>query len=299
MLDLSAGNGRLTPEQANGELRMATQILVPVHTHLDGNAETLADHAVAVARHRKAELHALVLDADFPALSSPLGNLLIDVPALVGEAKAKAHQRGVAVAAALAREAGKHDVPLRTTRIECYPMAASEIVTRLARYHDLTLVGIGTRDAWPQATAEAATFGSGKPVLLVPEERPVAPAGTVVIAWDGSRVAARAVADAAPFLALATRVVVASVIDEKALADGDAAERLVDHLARHGVAATVARIRAEGSPIAAALQEHAAGIDAGLLVMGGFGHSRMRDFVLGGATSGVLKDPRLPILLSH
>lgn len=278
---------------------MATQMLVPVHTHLDGNAETLADHAVAIARHMRAELHALVLDADFPALSSPLGNLLVDVPALVGEAKEKARQRGTAVASALKREAATHDVPLRTTRMDCYPVTVSDTVTRFARYHDLTLVGIGSSDAWPQATAEAAVFGSGKPVVLVPEERPVAPAGTVLVAWDGSRVAARAVTDAAPFLALATRVVVASVIDEKALADADAADRLVDHLARHGVAATVARIRAEGSPIAASLQEHAAGIDAGLLVMGGFGHSRMRDFVLGGATSGVLKDPRLPVLLSH
>jgi len=65
------------------------------------------------------------------------------------------------------------------------------------------------------------------------------------------------------------------------------------------VEATVARVQSRGRPIAETLQEHAQEIGAGLLVMGGFGHSRMRDFVLGGATGGILKDLRLPVLLSH
>ncbi|WP_374440557.1 universal stress protein [Stella sp.] len=278
---------------------MAVQILVPIHTHLDGNAATLADHAVAVARRSKADLHALVLNADFPPLSSPLGNLLIDIPALIGDAKEKARQRGTAVVDALERQAGAHGVALRITRLDCFPVAASEIVTRLARYHDLVLVGLGTRDAWPQATAEAAVFGSGKPVLLVPEERPVAEPDTVLVAWDGSRVAARAVTDAGPFLARASRVVIAAVTDEKALAETDAGERLAEHLARHGITATVSRLRSQGRPIATVLQDHGAEIGAGLLVMGAFGHSRMRDFVLGGATSGILKALRMPVLLSH
>lgn len=277
---------------------MATQILVPVHTHLDGNSEALADHAVAVAAQLKAELHGLILNADFPTISSPLGNLLIDIPALVAEAREKARRHGAAVAAALTRAAEAQAVPLRLTHLDRFPGAATEAVTQLARYHDLTLVGIG-RDVWPPATAEAAVFGSGRPVLLVPEDRPVAATGTVLIAWDGSRVAARAVADAAPFLARATRVVVAAVTDEKALPESGAPEALGDHLARHGIAATIARLRANGSPIAAALQQHGAEIGAGLMVMGAFGHSRMRDFVLGGATSGILKDLRLPVLLSH
>ena len=116
---------------------------------------------------------------------------------------------------------------------------------------------------------------------------------------DGSRVAARAVSDAGDFLQRAQTVTIASVTDEKVLPDEDPGSRLAEYLSRHDIEATVARVQSRGRPIAETLQEHAQEIGAGLLVMGGFGHSRMRDFVLGGATGGILKDLRLPVLLSH
>lgn len=94
-------------------------------------------------------------------------------------------------------------------------------------------------------------------------------------------------------------VTVASVTDEKALPDKDPSSRLAEYLSRHDISATVAQVQTRGRLIAETLQEHAREIGADMLVMGGFGHSRMRDFVLGGATSGVLKDLRLPVLLSH
>ena len=79
----------------------------------------------------------------------------------------------------------------------------------------------------------------------------------------------------------------------------DAGERLATSLRKHGLSAEALAIRAEDCEISATLQEHAIELGAALLVMGGYGHSRVRDFVLGGATEGVLSDLRLPVLFSH
>ncbi|MBR1024700.1 universal stress protein [Bradyrhizobium viridifuturi] len=278
---------------------MKLDILVPIHTYPDGNADKFALHVAAAAKQLGADVHALVLNADFPRVSSALGNMLLDVPALIGGAKAKCRERGSSVIQAVEREMGPLGIPLRTTQTECFPGAAGDVVNGFARYHDLVLVGIGASDVTPQATAEAAIFGSGRPTLLVPEDAPPATFGHVMIAWDGSRVAARAVSDARDFLQRAQTITIASVTDEKALPDEDLGGRLAEYLSRHDIEATVAQVQSRGRPIAETLQEHAREIGAGMLVMGGFGHSRMRDFVLGGATSGILKDLRLPVLLSH
>lgn len=278
---------------------MRSDILLPIHTYPDGNTENIALHATSIARHLNADLHALVLNADFPPVSSVLGNLLLDVPALIGGAKANSRERGAKVALALETATKPFSIGLRTTHIECFPGAVGDIVGNLARYHDLVLVGIGESDVTLQATAEAAIFGSGRPTVLVPEDAPAATFGHVMIAWDGSRVAARAVSDARDFLQRAQTVTIASVIDEKALPDEKPGSRLAEYLARHDVMGTVAQVRSRGRPIAQTLQEHAQEVGADMLVMGGFAHSRMRDFVLGGATSGVLKNLRLPVLLSH
>lgn len=278
---------------------MKSDILLPIHTYPDGNADSLALHAAAIAQQLNASVHALVLNADFPGVSSALGSMLIDVPDLIGGAKARCRERGAAVALALQTQMGALAIPLRTTHVECFPGEVGDLVSNSARYHDYVLVGIGASDVTTQATAEAVIFGSGRPTLLVPEDIPTSKFGHVMIGWDGSRVAARAVADARDLLQRAQSVTIASVIDEKAFADEDTGRRLAEYLARGGITAAVARVQGGGRPIAETLQQHAQEIGAGILVMGGFAHSRLRDFVLGGATSGVLRNLQLPVLLSH
>ena len=274
-------------------------ILAVIQTYPNGNADRFAAHVAATARHLTAEVHALVLQPDFPTISSALGNMLIDVPGLIGGAKAQCRARGDAVIQALSAELAALEIPSRITKVECHPGSEGDVVASLARYHDLALLGIKRGDVTQQATAEAVVFGSGRPTLLVPDDAPPATFGRVMIAWDGSRVAARAVADAREFLQRAQAVTIISVTDEKTLPDQDASSRLAKYLARYDVEAEVALVPSRNRPISETLQQHARQIEADLLVMGGFAHSRVRDFVLGGATSGILKDLQLAVLISH
>jgi nucleotide-binding universal stress UspA family protein len=278
---------------------MKLQILVPLHTYPERNSDRIALHAAVMARHLDADIRALVLTAGFPKVSSALGDLLIDVPAMMEDAKAKCHSHGAALIKALEAELRPMGVPLRSTETECLTPAVGSLVAERARYHDLTLIGLPPGAGSVQVSAEAAIFESGRPILLVPETAAPGAPDHVVIAWDGSRVAARAVADARDLLQRARAVTIATVVGEKPLPEDDLGERLTEHLAGHGVDAQVARVQGAGRPIAESLQAHARDLGAGLLVMGGFGHSRVRDFVLGGATAGILKDLQIPVLISH
>src|SRR5205807_2639441 len=121
----------------------------------------------------------------------------------------------------------------------------------------------------------------------------------VAVAWDHSRPAARAVSDALPLLRTAKRVLVVTVADEKRLHRPDSGVELCKHLARHGVEVTFDRVQAKGRTIGDVLEAYASGHNVDLLVMGGYGHSRLREFVLGGATRSVLARPFTWTLVSH
>jgi nucleotide-binding universal stress UspA family protein len=123
--------------------------------------------------------------------------------------------------------------------------------------------------------------------------------GTVVVAWDFSRAAARAVSDSLPLLERAATVRVVTVLNEKHLDRKHSAEELSKNLSRHGIDVMLDRVDAGGRAIGDVLGEYVASHAADLLVMGAYGHSRLREFVLGGATRSLLSKPSLPILFSH
>jgi len=278
---------------------MTLQILVPLHTYPDGNSVGIAAHAAAVARHLKADVHGLVLNATFPPASSIMGNMIINIDSMVREVTARCHARGAELVLAMQAALEPNGNKFRSTQLDCVMGTIGSAAETIARYHDLIVTGLSDNDVSMESTAETVVFGSGRPTLLVAQDASPSQFQHVMIAWDGSRVATRAVADAHEFLRLAKTVTIAVVTDEKALPEGNPALRLSEYLDVHGINTTVALVQAGRRPIASALQEHALKIGADLMVMGAFGHSRMRDFVMGGATTGILRDLKLPVLLSH
>ncbi len=176
-------------------------------------------------------------------------------------------------------------------------------VTELARYANLTVTGQAAPDAEEEFSGEdlihELVLGSGRPVLVVPHAPLAADFGhRIVIAWNGSREASRAVADAMPLLRHAERV---AVLLAKTVERPGTADLIHAHLARNGIVADVQALEAGASDhdAGAALLAEADAFDADLLVMGGYGRSRMRELVLGGATRHVLQHLPIPALMSH
>lgn len=277
---------------------MRRHALLPLVTYPDPNSPEVAENVVAMAALLGVDLHALALNVDIPPVSNALSRILLDTPELIRQAMALSHKRGEELLAAVRGQASTLGVAVTTGAVSALPALLGDAAATQARYFDLALVGWEAGNQASLMTAEAVIFGSGRPTILVPGGARPGSIDDVAIAWDGSRVAARAVADATALMRTAARISVLTVIDEKPL-DENAGERLADSLRRHGLNAQAVPVRSDHGEISATLQAHALELGAGLLVMGGYGHSRIRDFVLGGATRGMLSDLRLPVLLSH
>jgi nucleotide-binding universal stress UspA family protein len=155
--------------------------------------------------------------------------------------------------------------------------------------------GIPGDNAVARSNLEALLLETGRP-LLIPAAAPPRLAERIAVAWKPTPQAARAVAYAMPFMARAKEVAVLTVEEEEGRQDG--AERLVGYLAWHGVKAVAERIAPGPHGPAEALLA-AASARAELLVMGGYGHTRLREWVFGGFTQRVLADAPLPVLLAH
>ena len=179
-----------------------------------------------------------------------------------------------------------------------------ERVTLHGRYADLVIVGQSDPDApsFGSAVPEEALLGCGRPVLVVPyigAERAVGE--RVLVAWNASREAARAVNDAIPIIAPGGRVTVLAINPARGIAgesDLPAAD-IAHHLARHGIRAEASHTVADDVGVGDIILSRAADIGADLIVMGGYGHSRAREFVLGGATRALLGHMTVPVLFSH
>ena len=149
---------------------------------------------------------------------------------------------------------------------------------------------------------EAALFDSGRPVCIVPYiERNGMKLDRVVCCWDGSRTAARAFNDTVPFLMKARAVDLLIVLNEKTKNDDREIRgvEMAKHLARHEIKVDIETTIAADIDVADAILAYVADSPATMIVMGGYGHSRLREFVLGGTTRDILKSMTAPVLMSH
>ena len=178
-------------------------------------------------------------------------------------------------------------------------LTGDELVGAYARAFDLTVLGRpSSRTGHPRmATLEAALFDSGRPVLLVPPSPPAVIGDTVVIAWNRSTETARAVTDAMPFFAKARQVLVLEI--ENWGVAGPSGRELADGLERHGFPVRLQNVPAgqkgPGETILSACQT----LGCDLLVKGAYTQSRLRQMIFGGATSHILANTTVPVLLAH
>ena len=186
--------------------------------------------------------------------------------------------------------------------VHCAPLEISKRLVQEARFRDIAIVPLKEGDAAEQDIAELLVFESGRPILVFPDDsRREVPTslGNVAVAWDNSRPSARAVTDASPILQQAKRVRVFSVIDDKPMTEAKGGARLASYLIRHGVDAIAEDVRCNGQAIASAFEKYISEHAIDLLVMGAYGHSRLRELILGGATRSILGHPPTWVLLSH
>jgi nucleotide-binding universal stress UspA family protein len=173
---------------------------------------------------------------------------------------------------------------------------------RIVRRFDLAVVGQPEPDtnAVRQIIVEAALFDSGGPVIIVPyiQKAPLK-LDRIMVCWDGGRAAARAIRDAIPLLRRAGRIEVVMVSNEPGKQDQVERADISAHLAHHGLNVAVKRMPLGDMDVAAMLLSHAADEDIDFIVMGGYGHSRLREFVLGGVTRSMLRAMTVPVLMSH
>src|SRR6185312_3312089 len=172
-----------------------------------------------------------------------------------------------------------------------------------ARYADLVVVGQAGTEMMviPSDLPETIAFASGRPVLVVPFIGAKPPGKVILLCWNASREAARAAADALPFLKAAQKVIVL-VVNPTASAEGHGAEPGADAaawLARHGVKVTVQRDVGSDADVGGVILSRAADHDADLIVMGIYGHSRMREMVLGGASRTLLASMTVSVFMAH
>lgn len=262
----------------------------------DRNPPTASRWAAALAARSGAHLEALVA-VPHRTVPNVFGASL--VKNVVGRDNEQQGQAAEAIAQSLREQATQAGVTANVTVVSTSLADVRTQVAALSRLADVVVT-----DSCADATGAQrellsdVLFSASRPVVVVPPSVSSVSLDTVVVGWDGTPPAARALNDALPLLRQAGRVDVVSVLNDKELGPGGRAADILPHLQRHGVKAHAVELEGAGGA-AQVLLHHATSNNAGLLVMGAYAHSRLRQLVFGGFTSALLKDCPVPLLLSH
>ena len=264
-----------------------------------GSNNPAGDYAVSMAEIFEAHLLAIAVSYD-PIIP---GNVMGGIPPEIIEGQRRESDKLARAAVARFEQAAKRaGISAETRTISASLVGAADKIGSIGRRFDLIIVGQPDRQkpTADQVIDEGVLFGSGRPVIFVPFiQKGAAKLDRVMICWDGGRAAARAVGDALPILKKAKQVEVVIVADKPSKPDEVPGADLGQHLARHGLKVDVKRVTSPDIDVPSTILSHASDSSADMIVMGGYGHSRLREFVLGGATRGLLEAMTVPVLMSH
>jgi nucleotide-binding universal stress UspA family protein len=258
-----------------------------------------ADYAISIAGAFGAHIVGVGFIYEPIIPGSVLGGVPLDLIEVQREENSKSAKAATARFEAAVKQAG---ISFESRILDASIAGAADLFGRIARRFDLAVVGQAQRQhgASEELLIEGALFGSGRPVIVVPHiQKQGLTLDRVVACWDGSRPAARAIADAIPFLTRAKNVEILVVTGERDKSGEITGANMSRHLARHGVTVEIKRLSAGNVDVQTAILSHAADAGADFMVLGGYGHSRLREFILGGVTRSILASMPVPVLMSH
>ena len=265
-------------------------VLLTLTSYPEPTPVFVVEDAVSVAAVLGAHIAALSCETNVELPGHFISGSMVGLPGIIAGEAAKSR-----LDAATEKLGVSHESILE----KCKSFAVPDLLVEYARLRDLTILPVP--ESYDQWYAEAVIFGSGRPTLILPQRPRSLPfeLGTIAVAWDFGRAAARAIADAIPILEKAREVRIVTVTSEKVLDSKHSSEELAKNLSRHGIDVVLDKVDAAGRTIGEVLEAHSASCKADILVMGAYGHSKFREFFLGGATKSLLSQPPIPILFSH
>jgi nucleotide-binding universal stress UspA family protein len=279
-------------------------ILLALTSYPDATPDASIDRALALGAALNLHVTALTFESEVVLRRSTnmLTNMLIGLPEMLAEERAKSLVNSKHLLAYFNASATRLRVPHDAILSKCNAFQVPEALVEHSKLRDLTIVPLQDGYSVEQWYSEAIVFGSGAPVIVLPGPGKFASPislSNVTVAWDFSRPAARALADAMPLLEKATHVRVVTVTNEKEIASLHSQAEFAQHLLKHGIGIEMDMVDAKGRSAGAAITEHMKSTGSTFLVMGAYGHSRLREFVLGGTTRDMLEHPPVPVFLSH
>src|SRR5215469_4596596 len=274
-----------------------------VHVPTERPVRPVVDASISLAAAFTAHLHAVAIGYVSPSTAYVMdGSAGAAVAAALEMEEERATQRASAVLAVFETEAGNAGISYDQHAIEGLPTDAAASIGVAARLYDLTVVlqPEAERETFDNKIPVEILFQAGGPVLFVPHIFSGAlKARRIGICWDGSRLAARALRDARPFLSQADTLVALSLNGADCAPLDASAEKLSKHLARVGLPMRLINLPASRSEIPPSILSIAADEGLDMRVMGAYGHSRLQEGILGGITREMLRTMTVPTLMSH
>jgi nucleotide-binding universal stress UspA family protein len=275
-------------------------IFLPLVGEPDAAAITAIGKCVAVAGDLGARLSAVAVEENIPVRPKVVISNDLDNTTAVEALRSVSDARGLLKAfdAAAIRLGVRNEQTLN--RLAAADIPGSFAVC--ARIRDISFVPVKTDDSRSEKIIERLIFESGRPILMCPEELAAELPVTfdeVMIVWDHTAPAARAVADALSLLQSAANVRIITATDERTAAEQVSGAALVNHLAEHGINATFDMVKIDGSSVGKVFEDYVKANRIDLLVMGAYRHSRLNEVMWGGATKTVIAQPPCWVMMSH
>jgi nucleotide-binding universal stress UspA family protein len=264
-----------------------------------GAKDPAGDYALSLAEAFGAHVLGIAVSYDPVIPGTLMGGI---PPQIIDSQRIESNKKASAAIARFEQAAKRAGISAESRTIQSSISGAADEINHIGRRFDLIVVGQPERQKPlpDDVIGEGVLFESGRPVIFVPFiHKGGMKVDRIMVCWDGSRAATRAIADAMPILKKAKQVEVVIVSAKPGRKDEIPGADLGQHLARHGLKIEVKRITSPDIDVPSTILSHAADSSADMIVMGGYGHSRLREFVLGGATRGMLEAMTVPVLMSH